>query len=594
MDDLGRWMRRTLDQVAPPVDPRAVVAAVTPRGRRQWPRAVAAGAVAVVLVGGGLWLFAGDPEPVVSGDTTTTSLEETTTTAPVVLEILQPTRITCTAELPDYPCSNLIDGDPNTEWQAPDGGIGAEITFYFVEPVTIVEVGFINIRDESRFMRNARIRGFLFRTGAASSGISAELADDNGSTQRWVIDGDGVETLTLTFISAYPGQSYGELPPFVELALAELEIIGYQGLLPTEGDPTTATTVTMPVPDLPGGTWFKTNPDLGGLIVQVRDLIWDGDAFYLLTRIGFGDLIVWRSPDGIEWVEYSQIGTSGVTEGPWHLVSTGGGLVVGGRRATVPTVWIEEGGGWREVTVAPSGAIVGLVRLGETYAALGQVPPAGTELAGSGPSAVIWISSDAIAWTEAAAVEASPQSDTFPIGLATGPAGLVALAIENDAPIGASVWAMTSRDGVEWGSPERAQLDMVQLTRLSGSAQGYFAIGIGADIYMSADGVAWTPMTSSSPEFGEDLGFSDVETFGDLIVVSGNIFVDPGGEAFNYILPAVWVYLDEYALVPLGSADWFEEPGFAYDIVTAPDRLVVVGDTSTGDWALYTFVLDQP
>ena len=131
MDDLGRWMRRVLDEVAPPVDPRGIVESVTRPGRRRWPIAVGAAAVVVLLVGGGYWLFSGEPNPGVAHDTTTTSLESVTTTTAAILETLHPSAITCSSELPDFPCSNLIDGDPATEWQAPNGSIGAVITVEF-------------------------------------------------------------------------------------------------------------------------------------------------------------------------------------------------------------------------------------------------------------------------------------------------------------------------------------------------------------------------------------------------------------------------------------------------------------------------------
>jgi len=348
MDDLGRWMRRVLDEVAPPVDPRGIVESVTRPGRRRWPIAVGAAAVVVLLIGGGYWLFSGEPDTGVADDTTTTSMESATTstslTESVVLEVLEPSSISCSSELPDFPCSNLIDSDPATEWQAPNGGIDAVITVEFAVPVTISEVKLTNIPDDARFIRNGRIREVVATAPPSLAIIRPEFADSN---QRVVgfghHDWAGVTSLVIEVTRAYPGQSVGDLPPFAELALAELEIVGHPGAPPAV-DPTTATTVTLPVPAPITGSWSQTNPDLGGLLVQVRDLIWDGEAFYLLLRVGFGDLIVWRSAEGIQWDQYSQIGTSGTLDGPWHLVSADGRLLAGDfplRQLRMVQVWID-------------------------------------------------------------------------------------------------------------------------------------------------------------------------------------------------------------------------------------------------------------
>jgi hypothetical protein len=600
MDDLGRWMRRVLDEVASPVDPRAVVESVTRRGGRRWPIAVAAATVVVLLVGGGYWLFAGEPAGEVADDTTTTSLESVTTTTAAILETLHPSAITCSSELPDFPCSNLIDGDPATEWQAPNGGIEAVITVEFAAPVTIAEVKLTNIPDDARFMRNGRIREVVATAPPSLAVIRPDFADSN---QRAVgfghHDWAGVTSLVIEVTRAYPGQSVGDLPPFSELALAELEIVGHPGAPPAV-DPTTATTVTLPVGELPSGTWFKTNPDLGGLIVQVRDLIWDGEAFYLLLRVGFGDLIVWRSADGIQWDQYSQIGTSGTTDGPWHLVSAEGRIVIGGRRDLVPTVWIEEGpDSWREVTVAASGSIRALVHRQGVYVAFGTAP-GWDESRPEGPPparhAVIWASADAVTWGEVAGVELFGD-DSRPQALMDGGAGLLAVAARGDFPSESMTFVVAiSQDGTGWTILDTTGLAVSQIDATGSGAAGYIiANGFTGVAYQSSNGTTWFPTFGTLPDAGDGVYLSDVEWFRDRIVLSGSVFVDPGGGAFNYSLPAVWVSLGPESWASLGSSEWFAQPGTTYRIVTAPDRLIVIGEHSvSGDWALFTFVVDEP
>jgi hypothetical protein len=111
--------------------------------------------------------------------------------------------------------------------------------------------------------------------------------------------------------------------------------------------------------------------------------------------------------------------------------------------------------------------------------------------------------------------------------------------------------------------------------------------------YRSDNGVAWS--SALPPSRGRRR--SDPERrqgFGGYLVVAGSVFVDPGGGAFNYMLPGVWVHLGGDSWAPLGAAEWFEQPGTAYRIVTAADRLVVIGEAGSDDWALFTFVVDLP
>jgi len=599
MDDLGRWMRRVLDEVAPPVDPRSAIAGIAPRRRRVWPIAVVAAVVVVLLVGGGYWLFSGAPSSQVADDTTTTTTGPGTTTTspvePVTLDVLQPVSIACTAELPEFPCTNLIDGDSTTEWQAPNGGIGAVITIEFAEPVSIEGVRFFNIGDDTQFMRNGRIREMRITAYPSLAIIHPNLADSNDAPAEFGhSDWLAVTSLEIEPISGYPGTSVGDLPPFAELALAEIEVVGYAGGVAPPSEPTTT---TLGEAEPLTGTWFKTNPDLGGLYVQVRDLIWDGEAFYLLTRLGFGDLIVWRSPDGIEWDEYSQIGTSGVTEGPWHLVSVDGHLVAGGRRELVATVWIQEEDTWREVVVAPSGSIRALAYRQGVYVAFGTAPAWDESPEGPPPAhnAVIWTSADAVTWSEVAGVGVFGNNSQAQ-ALMDGGAGFVAVVARGDFPREPMTFVVAiSQDGTGWTTRATTGLAVSQIDAVGNGAASYIiGDGLTGVAYESGNGTTWSPVFDRLPEAGDRGYLSDVELFRDQIVMSGYVFVDPGGGAYNYMLPAVWVYLGGDSWAPLGSMEWFDQPGVTYRIVTAPDRLVVIGEHGTDEWALFTFVIDEP
>ena len=143
------------------------------------------------------------------------------------ISTLQPVRVTCTAELEGHPCSALIDGDPNTTWQAPDGGIGVTITFLFAEPIQIRDLALANEPGDA-YMRNGRVRGLVVTPDDLSQPITLELDDTN---ELQVIDIQSLRTSTLEvqITSAYPGQSVGDEAPFTDIALGEITLRGRLG-----------------------------------------------------------------------------------------------------------------------------------------------------------------------------------------------------------------------------------------------------------------------------------------------------------------------------------------------------------------------------
>src|SRR3989304_256430 len=143
------------------------------------------------------------------------------------ISTLQPVRVTCTAELEGHPCSALIDGDPNTTWEVPDGGIGVTITFLFAEPIQIRDLALANEPGDA-YMRNGRVRGLVVTPDDLSQPITLELDDTN---ELQVIDIQSLRTSTLEvqITSAYPGQSVGDEAPFTDIALGEITLRGRLG-----------------------------------------------------------------------------------------------------------------------------------------------------------------------------------------------------------------------------------------------------------------------------------------------------------------------------------------------------------------------------
>jgi hypothetical protein len=167
-------------------------------------------------------VFGGDDTPVAEETTEST----VTTLATVPISELSPIRVDCTLTLPSFPCDALIDDDPTNRWNASDGGIGAELTFFFSPPVQITEMFLRNVEDDEPFTRNARIRGMEVVIDDLSQSTIVELDDSNAEPQRVQIRSLRTSSLTITITSAYPGASFDGKEPFTELALQDVEFYG--------------------------------------------------------------------------------------------------------------------------------------------------------------------------------------------------------------------------------------------------------------------------------------------------------------------------------------------------------------------------------
>lgn len=173
-------------------------------------------------------VFTGDGEgtPAEAGDQTGT------TAATVPISQLTPIRVECSSQLPQFPCTALIDNDPETSWNATESGLDAEITFLFSPPVQITEMIIENVEDPGRFLRNARMRGIEVKIDDLVQTTVVELADTNLEPHRVEIRSLGTSSLTIRINSAYPGQSHEGNEPFPELAVQDILFFGR----PTPGE----------------------------------------------------------------------------------------------------------------------------------------------------------------------------------------------------------------------------------------------------------------------------------------------------------------------------------------------------------------------
>jgi hypothetical protein len=181
------------------------------------------GAVLVVLLLAGLrsiWRSGGD-----EATTTTTSSSSTTVATEAVS--LVPTSVEASSTLPNFPADNLIDGDPETEWQDQSlGGVGAVLTFRFAQPVAIRYIEILGISgDSERFRQNYRMKGYEITVDDNSLKPTSTIPDEPGPHR---IEIASLETtrLDLRILSTYASEAIEDNPPFDELVISEIRFFG--------------------------------------------------------------------------------------------------------------------------------------------------------------------------------------------------------------------------------------------------------------------------------------------------------------------------------------------------------------------------------
>ena len=174
--------------------------------------------------------------------------------------------IDCSTELPAFPCVALIDGDPGTVWNAPEGGVAAEMTIALAEPAQITGLILVNLDDPERFYRNSRIRTFEISVGDADP-IAVASIDDAPGPQGVPIEGLVVtDTLTIRLTAAYPGQRFEDREPFRELVLAEVVVVGRRNGTQGDGSTTNAPHDLVRVDDGPLASMLLD--DLAGFVAD--------------------------------------------------------------------------------------------------------------------------------------------------------------------------------------------------------------------------------------------------------------------------------------------------------------------------------------
>ncbi|MBN2114069.1 MAG: hypothetical protein JW785_08080, partial [Acidimicrobiia bacterium] len=581
------------EEIAPPLDLRAITKGeqAASRPRRGWVVAVVAAAV-VLLAGGGWLLFlrGGSPPAATMPPAGTSIPADSSTTAAGAAgapegfapERLTPATIDCSGELASSPCAALIDGDSETAWNAPAGGVGAEILVRFDPPVQLVDLAFRNLGNEELFHRNARIESVEVRLDDAPEPVFLQLLDSR-EPQGFMVPSLQTTYLMIRVTGAYPGERWGDREPFLELALGEIEFSGR--VAPGPGDETagpTATVTTFALAEPILGEWFESSLPCCGRSGLVRDLLWDGEQFLALARHP-GDASVWRSEDGLTWAEVAYLGDFTTPEGPGSLDHGEAGYLAGGSVGDQATVWYSsDGTAWTQVTLG-SGRVrdvavtpAGLVAVGTSHRPTAVDWQTG-EFTGVG---MVWSSADGLTWQAEDLGRLLVYSEFYDVYQLDGRMVAVGSSFATPSPLDRQ-WLAAASD--RWGSWEMLTPASLSAFQFDATAlvHRYLAAVDSPDqiLWSTADGESWlsTPLGGLAVQPGGVLIPQALAGMGEVLVVAGGEAYVPAGEVYNRSDPVVWLREPDGTWRWAEGAPGLDPPaGVVYMAAASLDRVVLV------------------
>jgi hypothetical protein len=194
--------------------------------------------LAVILVALVFNLFGGTPDAA----TSTTLASSTTSPTQAENSPIEVIRVDCTSSsgepqgLGSFACSNLIAGE-GTEFQVSweELELAEEsliIKLYFLEPMLVSEIQWVNIADPTRFQQNHRARGLLLNSDNQVAEYVTELTDTPGFQ---VVDYAALNStwIEITINSTFHSE-VTEGNVFGDLAIDEIVVYG-RPALETEG-----------------------------------------------------------------------------------------------------------------------------------------------------------------------------------------------------------------------------------------------------------------------------------------------------------------------------------------------------------------------
>jgi hypothetical protein len=372
-----------------------------------------------------------------------------------------------------------------------------------------------------------------------------------------------------------------------------------EGTVTTLGEGLSVDDLVIPIVDPPSteplaGTWTKTNLGLDGLLVMPIDVVWDGEAFYLLQRVAFGDMRIWRSVDGLDWTELPSIGTFTIAEGgPLAFARYRDGLVAGGHVGDEAAIWILDGTRWTETRLGVDAFVSDVAVIGDSIVAVGT-----TVVSGTIPTerhAHLWTSVDGVVWQEQDPSVFGELS--YAVGVVEFDSRFVAVANrssvsaegreEREEPL-----ILSSAEGSAWQEVDVA-IGVETLRAVEGG--DLLRLSSVSSVYVTGDGDSWGQILIDRSDLDPRLSVATGWLSGRLLLLGG---VERPDERFGDVPhPHAWSYRGSGEWAEVGSGLGEFGPGMIDQgvdgdgVFVATGRQATVGSPDDG-WALYTFVAD--
>jgi len=110
-------------------------------------------------------------------------------------------------------------------WQVGQEGVGATVTFFFEQPVSLERIEFLNLADPEGFRRNFRIRDIRIIPDDTTRAVVTALQDIQ-ELQVIPIQTTSTLSLRIEVTSTFPAEAVGDLSPFKELAIQDIAFFG--------------------------------------------------------------------------------------------------------------------------------------------------------------------------------------------------------------------------------------------------------------------------------------------------------------------------------------------------------------------------------
>jgi hypothetical protein len=307
--------------------------------------------------------------------------------------------------------------------------------------------------------------------------------------------------------------------------------------------------------------------------VVVAAVAFAAAASLLLVMVG-GPALLKRAPNDVGSGEpITTLAPSG-TENPvtTQAIATTAPVPTTDPTASLPVVPVVS---WQRGESIGSGEAGMLVVGGPGYVRAGSICGTVDAVVCGTQTPAVWVSTDAVTWDRVGEDDFAGVSGGIS-GVATSPAGFVAVGVTGDAFSRGAVWV--SPDGVAWTQvPDDdgvfAGEGHAVIESMTRGGPGYVAVGwenptgsnTNAVVWTSVDGMLWDRVVDPDLLGGPAAQAADMTG----VVAGGSGLVAYGS--------GVW-------LSPDGS-DWSRVEGFAFDLVTAdPDSGALVGFTDGEVW----------